>query len=497
VIVAPFCHPSIFGFGLVFSGLPIALTVWTVWMVLAKKLSLSPSGVGALAVLWLTWAHFTLIRIDGLTADLQADLRWRWSPSAEDLFRAELAARDEEDATPDSSAGPLLASPGDWVAFRGPERDGVIRGVTVRADWSTRIPRRLWRRRVGPAWSSVIVVGDRLFTQEQREGEAVVCYDARTGRQRWVHEDTARFWETVSGPGPRATPTFAGGRLFTLGATGILNCLDLATGRRHWSRDITQDAEAKVPGWGFSGSPLVTNGLVVVYAGGKAGKDLLAYRVQTGKLAWATPVGQGSYSSPQLTRLAGKPQILILTDRGLKAVEPATGELLWEHGLAMPGAPRAVQAHAVGRSQLVVGTLAGPGVARIDVSRYASSWQVTERWATTDLRPEFPDFVVHEGHAYGLDSGIFCCIELESGTLRWKGGRYGRGQVMLLADQPALLVLTDRGQAVLLAANPQQRQELGRFQALKGKTWNHPVLAHGRLHVRNAEEMACYELGDK
>jgi hypothetical protein len=154
-----------------------------------------------------------------------------------------------------------------------------------------------------------------------------------------------------------------------------------------------------------------------------------------------------------------------------------------------------VQAHVLSPTELVVGTLAGPGVARIDVTRGSDGWQASERWATTDMHPEFPDFVVHQGHAYGFDSGIFCCIELESGTRRWKGGRYGRGQVVLLADQPALLVLTEKGQAILLAANPQRREELGRFKALAGKTWNHPVIAHSRLYVRNAEEMACYDLG--
>jgi hypothetical protein len=492
VIAAPFCHPSVGGFGLAFTGLPAALTAWTLWMLLARKLSLSFIGVGALMLVWLTWSSFTLIRVDGLSGDLHGDYRWRWSPSAEDLFRAELAAREDE-ASETPGDEPLTAGPGDWIAFRGPERDGVIRGVTISANWSANPPRQLWRQRVGPGWSSVIIVGDWLFTQEQRDkNEAVVCYDARTGKRRWVYEYEARFWETVSGAGPRATPTFADGRLFTLGATGIVNCLDAATGKRYWSRDVTQESGGKVPMWGFSNSPLVVDGLVVVYGG----KDLLAYYVSTGVPVWTASVGPNSYSSPQLTSVAGQQQILFLAERGLTAVEPATGVLLWEHGASMPGAPRAVQAHLLGKTELVVGTLSGPGVARIDVT-HDGGWKATELWATTDLQPEFPDFVAHQGHAYGFDSGIFCCIDLESGTRRWKGGRYGRGQVMLLADQPALLVLTEKGQAVLLAANPERHQELGRFPALAGKTWNHPVIAHGRLYVRNAAEMACYELKGK
>lgn len=298
VIALPFADRSVGGFGLLFTGLPAALTAWALWMALAKQLSLPLSGAGALAVVWLTWASFTLFRLDGVDADLKGDFRWRWSLSAEDRFRAERAARASEAAAV-STDQPLSAGPGDWVAFRGPEREGVVRGIQIPAGWSETPPRPLWRQRVGPAWSSVIVVGDRLFTQEQRdEKEAVVCYDAATGKQVWVREDAARFWEAVSGAGPRATPSFAAGRLYTLGATGILNCRDAATGRRHWSRDVTGDAEAKIPQWGFSGSPLVIDDKVVVYAGGQAKKDLLAYRVGDGELAWGAPVGQGSYASP-------------------------------------------------------------------------------------------------------------------------------------------------------------------------------------------------------
>jgi outer membrane protein assembly factor BamB len=497
LIMTPLCDPSVGKFGLAFTGMPMALTAWALWMLLARTLTLSPAGLGALAVVWLTWSSLALIRVDGVSGDLQGDYRWRWSPSAEDLFQTELAARmDAASETPDSEQ--VASTDGDWIAFRGPMRDGVIRGVNISADWSAKPPRQVWRQRVGPGWSSVIVVGDRLFTQEQRgENEAVICYDAQTGKQQWVHEDRERFWETVSGAGPRATPTFAAGRLYTLGAKGMLNCLDAATGKRHWSREVTQDAGGQVPMWGFANSPLVVDGLVVVYGG----KALLAYKVETGEPAWSADVGGYSYSSPQLTTVAGKPQILFLAERGLIAMDPATGELLWEHGVSMPGAPRSVQAHLMGKGQLVVGTMSGNGVARIDVTR-DSVPKANELWSTNQLNPEFPDFVVHEGHAYGLDSGVFCCIELESGTRRWKGGRYGRGQVMLLADQPALLVLTEKGQAILLAANPERREERGRFQALAGKTWNHPVIAHRsgkapRLYVRNAAEMACYDVGGK
>jgi outer membrane protein assembly factor BamB len=495
VAVAPFCHPSMW-FALPTLGLPVVLTVWTLWMLLVKQTGISWNRRGLLVVVALAWGWFALVRMDGADGALRADTRWRWSAGAEDLFLAEKARRSAPRSQPRPVAdSPLIAAPGDWTEFRGPDRDGVIRGVTIAGDWDTAPPRQLWRQRVGPAWSSVLVIGDRLFTQEQRDQqEAVVCYRAATGEELWVHEDRARFWEAVSGAGPRATPTFADGRLYTLGATGILNCLDAATGKQYWSRDITALADSKPPLWGYSGSPLVTDGVVVVFAGGPGDRGLLALRTDSGETAWTAAAGQGSYSSPQAATIAGKRQCLFLGDRGLTAVDPATGSVLWQHGLAMPGAPRTAQAHALGDGRLVVGSLAGPGVVRIEVSRDGDAWKAAQVWATTQLKPEFPDLVVHQGHAYGLDVGILCCIDLATGKRCWRDGRYGRGQIMVLADQGVLLVLSETGEAVLVAADPRRHEVRGRFAALDGKTWNHPVIAHGRLYVRNAEEMACYKL---
>jgi outer membrane protein assembly factor BamB len=500
-VAAPLTHPSIGVFGLLTSGVPVVLTVWTLWLLLVPPASTAWYRLGSLVVVCLSWGLFTLIRIEGVNGELQADMRWRWSPTAEERFLAEKAkkAGDNPDSSASSAArwAPSVTA-ADWPEFRGPQRDGVIRGVTIATDWDTNPPRLVWRQPIGPAWSSVIVVGDRLFTQEQRgEQETVVCYDAAKGKEIWVHEDPVRFWETVSGAGPRATPTFAGGRVFTLGARGLLNCLDAATGQCHWSRDITAVAGAKVPMWGFSGSPLVVDEVVIVFAGGDGDKSLLGYHTESGELAWTAPAGPSSYSSPQRTTIAGKPQCLFLSDHGLIAVDPATGMVLWQHGAAMPGAPRTLQPHLLGDTQLVVGTLSGPGMSLLDVTPDGASWKTVERWATTQVKPEFPDFVVHEGHAYGFDLGIFCCLDLANGKRTWKGGRYGRGQVMLLADQPLLLVLSETGEAILLATNPKQQEERGRFQALNGKTWNHPVISHGRLFVRNAEEIACYELIEK
>ena len=496
IVVAPLCHKSIW-FGLPTIGLPVALTVLTLWMLFIQWTGFAWPRLGLLVALALSWGYFALHRVDGVNADLQAMTRWRWTPTAEETFLAEIA-HQKSAASPvmrSPSHAPLVLSPGDWPAFRGPDRDGVISGIEIATDWSEAPPKLRWRRRVGPAWSSVIVIGGRLFTQEQRgEQETVVCYEASTGDELWVHEDSARFWEAVSGAGPRATPTLGRGRLFSLGGTGILNCLDPATGQRYWSREVTAEAPAKPPMWGYASSPLVVDDKVIVFAGGESDRNLLAYFTESGEPAWAAPASHDSYSSPELVTIGGQRQCLLLGDHGLTAVDPATGNPLWQYGWVMAGAPRAVQAHLLDTSHLVAGTLSGPGVALVDISRERNQWKVAEVWSTTQMKPEFPDFVVHRGYAYGFDGAFFCCLDLASGKRRWKQGRYGRGQVMLLPEQALLLVISEQGEALLLAADPQQHHELGRFRALAGKTWNHPVIAHGRLYVRNAEEMACFEL---
>jgi outer membrane protein assembly factor BamB len=474
-------------------ALPAALATWTLWMVLVKATGISSDRLGAVAVVALTFGCFELFRNDGAWSNLNIDYHWRWELTEEQKF---LASHRAGNSVAAAEAIPQVA--GDWIAFRGPERDGVIHGTTIATDWNAHPPEKRWRQRVGPAWSSVIIVGDRLFTQEQRgPQETVVCYRAEKGEELWVHEDTVRFDETVSGAGPRATPTFANGRLYTMGGTGILNCLDAATGTPHWKKDVTEIAGANPPMWGYSSSPLVVNDLVIAFAGGPNGKGLLAFHCRDGELAWSADAGSDSYGSPQLTTLAGKPQILMVSDRGLFAVDPGDGKVLWHHGQAMPGAPRTGQPHLVGDSELVVATLEGTGVARIRVAQEGSAWKVETVWNSSQMKTEFPEFVVHDGHIYGFDVAMFCCIDAGTGNRAWKEGRYGRGQEILLADQGLLVVTSEKGEVMLLTADPNQSRELARFEAIKGKTWNHAVIAHGRLYIRNANEMACYELPRK
>jgi outer membrane protein assembly factor BamB len=379
-----------------------------------------------------------------------------------------------------------------WPGFRGPNRDGIVRAVQIETDWSKSPPVELWRRPIGPGWSSFAVGGDLLYTQEQRgEDEVVAAYRLTTGEPVWRHRDATRFWESNGGAGPRATPTLSEGRLYTLGATGILNALDAGNGSVLWSHNASSDTGVKVPGWGFAGSPLVVDDLVIVATSGA----LVAYDRATGARRWLRKSKGGSYSSPHLVMIGGVAQVLLLNGAGATSVAPADGTDLWEH--AWPGDTVIVQPALTAEGDVLISTIGGTGgvgTRRIAVARGSDGWTVKERWTSNGLKPYFNDLVVHKGYAFGFDGSILACIDLADGKRKWKGGRYGNGQLVLLPDQDLLLVLSEEGELALVRATSDQFTEVARFPALEGKTWNHPVLVGDVLLVRNGEQMAAFRL---
>src|SRR5215213_1527118 len=437
------------------------------------------------ASILLACGAWTLVQTGGITGDANSDLSWRWSQTAEERLLAR-AVQETPARTPASEA---VATGADWPGFRGLERDGVVRGARIMTDWKASPPVELWRRPVGPGWSSFAVRGERFYTQEQRgEDELVTCYDLSTGEPVWAHRDAARFYESNGGAGPRGTPTLSGDRVYTLGATGILNALDARDGTAAWSRNAASDTKAKLPGWGFASSPLVVGDVVVVATAG----TLAAYDSATGEPRWFGPKGGGCYGSPQRVTIGGVPQVLLMSATGTVGVAPADGKLLWQHPLQ--ASTSIVQPGVTADGDLLVSEGEGSYMHRIAVAQGVGGWTVEERWMSEGLKPYFNDFVVHRGHAYGLDNGALACIDLNDGGRKWGGGSYGSGQLILLPEQDVLLVVSEQGELALAGATPDRFTELARFPAIKGKTWNHPVLAGDVLLVRNGEEMAAFRL---
>jgi len=473
----------------------------------------------------------TLVRTDGIMNG-GAQLRWRWTPSAEEWLLAQAdpdpdpaiafaagippvdtsapviatAPAAEGKAIESATSSDVAASPAEapttsiasppkpiaWPGFRGPQRDAVIRGITLDTDWARNPPVALWRRPIGPGWSSFAVRGDALYTQEQRGGDEIVAaYSIRTGEPIWRHRDAARFWESNGGAGPRGTPALSSdGRVYAFGGTGLLNALDAETGEVIWARNAGTDGKKSIPEWEFSSSPIVVGDLVVLGVDGQ----LVAYERATGRPRWFGPAHGWSHSSPHLVTIDGVEQVLYASNAGLTSVAP-DGTVLWEH--AWPGGA-IVQPARVGEGDVLFsvrsGAMGGAGMRRLGVGRSSGSWTVEERWTSTGLKPYFNDFVVHKGYAFGFDGSILAAIDLADGRRVWKGGRYGAGQMVLLADQDLLLVTSEEGELVLVRAMPDQFTEVARVKAIDGKTWNHPAVAGDVLLVRNGEEMAAFRL---
>ncbi|MFN0121239.1 MAG: PQQ-binding-like beta-propeller repeat protein [Blastocatellia bacterium] len=529
-------HQSIAGAGmgmlLYMSAIPILGLALVAWALIAGRFPVVARRASLAAVILLASAPWALVRTAGVGSG-GSEYHWRWTPTPEEQLLAQ--AKDEPKPLPTVTATPqqtqtlpsptasvvapqvaaspaaipvaspaasatvkatpaarvAVERPAEWPGFRGPGRDSVIRGVQIKTDWAAAPPVELWRRPVGPGWSSFAVRGDLFYTQEQRgEEEIVACHKLSTGEPVWRHKDAVRFWESNGGAGPRGTPAISGDRVYAFGATGMLNALDADSGKVIWSRNVATDTGRKVPDWGFASSPLVMNDIVVVAAAG----TLAAYDIAAGKLRWKGPSYGGSYSSPHQVTIGGVPQILLLGGPGAISVAPADGAVLWEHKWE-PGA--IVQPALTSDGDILVNALAmsgGLATRRLHVSRGSGGWDVAERWTSNGLKPYFNDFVVHKGHAYGFDGNILACINLEDGKRAWKGGRYGNGQLVLLPDQDLLLVLSEEGELALVSATTDKYTELAKFTALEGKTWNHPVLIGERLLVRNGEQMAAFRL---
>ncbi len=485
-VTSRFLHESIataqLGLTYFIYAIPILSLAFVVWAVVSRSFSERLRRVSMVVTIVLASGVWTLFRTVGMTSDMGHDFAWRWTETSEDQLL--IQAGDE----PTGAALPMSAgsTETDWPGFRGPDRNGIIRGVRIETGWSLLPPEEMWRQSVGPGWSSFAVRGNLFYTQEQRgEDEVVTCYNVANGKSVWRHRDAARFLGADANPGPRATPTLSNGLLFTFGATGILNVLDAADGAVIWSRDAASDAGMEVPVWGFASSPLVVENVVIVHVG----STILAYDLKTGDQRWSGTVGFG-YSSPHLLKIDGVTQVLLQSGVGTTSFLPSDGTILWEY--LWDEGDRILQPAMTTDGDILLCSVS-KGLRRLGIENGPGGWTIEERWTSTRLKSNFNDFVVHKGFAYGFDGTSLTCIDIKDGKRNWKGGRYG-GQLVLLADQDVLLVLSEKGELALVPATPGQFTELERFSAIKGKTWNHPVLVGDVLLVRNGQEMVAYRL---
>jgi len=455
-----------------------------------------PTKLAVLGVVLLAGGVFAgLVRSVELSGGWEPMLRWRWQADPAARFDEYLVQKATTASLPplDLTIGPL-----DFPRYRGAQGDGVVRGVRLATDWSTP-PRLLWRHPCGGGYAGFAVAGNVAVTIEQRrDQEAIVCYDRDSGSERWVYAYPALFHrsEPMGGDGPRATPTIFDGAVYSLGATGVLVCLDGASGRERWKINILEDNGAANTAWAMSGSPLVVDDRVIVNPGidpsQNAGKSLAAYDRKDGRKLWAANNRAAAYGSPEVVTLAGRRQILLFDGVGLAGFDLADGRELWSHPWETMMGMNIIQPLVVGADRVLISSELSNGAALLQIARDSEQFTVQEVWHNRYLASKFSSPVLHEGQIYGLNYGILSCLDAATGARRWKDQRYGHGQILLAGD--VILVLGEKGEVALVAADPNGGRELARLAALDGKTWNTPALAGKQLFVRNHTEMACYEL---
>ena len=451
--------------------------------------------VGLLAAVGLACA---VLRIERVSGDLVPEFMFRWSPSRDRTLPKAAAA-----AVPTATA--WEATPADFPRFLGPSGSGSIEGPVLDPDWEARPPEKLWRRPIGAGWSGFVTCGDHAVTLEQRgEEETISCQSVATGEVEWTVAVPGRHQTVLGGSGPRSTPTIARGVVYTTGATGWLHAIDGASGRVLWKKNVLDDlgidadAHALAVAWGRSGSPLVTESLVIVPGGGprKDGSagSLVAYDVTTGERRWTGGTEQISYVSPELVSIAGREVVLIVNESSVAGHDPDDGAELWTFD--WPGHSNSdatcSQAQVVDDGRILITKGYGVGAAVFEAAAgdrpsFAAAWR-----EPAVLKTKFTNVAIHDGHAYGLSDGILECVALADGKRRWKGGRYGQGQVLRVGA--FLIVQAESGEVVLVDCSPEKHSVRARLAALDGQTWNNACLSGDRLLVRNAEEAACYRL---
>jgi len=415
-------------------------------------------------------------------------------------FDALEASRREQTNAP-APAGLPTASSAYWTGYRGAKRDGHYEQQPILTQWPEAGPKLLWKQPCGGGYASFAIAGGRAFTLEQRrDQESVVAYDVASGRELWAFTYAGKFndaWD-MGGIGPRSSPAWDDGRVFAIGAQGQLHCVEAESGRLFWKRDLFVDNECKNLDFGMSASPLVVDDKVIVVAGAptsRRGCGIAAYDKSTGAPLWKSQSDKQAYNSPSLVTIAGQPQVLLVAGTRALAITPDDGKLLWEFPWSVSYDNHTAQPVLLGGDRLFFSAGYGAGCVAIQVTKKRDAFNVTELWRNKNMKNKFTSSVFWQGHIYGLDEDILVCLDAETGQRKWKDGRYGYGQVLLASGH--LIVMCGQGDLALVKATPDGHDEVARFPAIKGKTWNVPALSDGRLLIRNGAEMACYDLSVK
>jgi len=395
----------------------------------------------------------------------------------------------------DTAAAAPAASRNAWTNFRGSRRDGKYDEGSISTNWPANGLPVLWKQPVGVGHASFVVADGKAYTIEQRRSQEVVAaYDINNGHELWTQKWNAEFTEST-GDGPRATPTWEQGRIYALGATGELRCLDANSGAVIWGKNILNDNAARNLQWAQAASPLIVDDKVIVLPGGANGKSVVAYNKNTGAPVWKVLDDQQAYVSPMLVELAGRRQIVVVSSFRVVGLAPENGALLWSYPWDTDMGINVSQPIVVDRNRFFISSGYGKGAALVEVKGSGNSFTASTIWENKNMKNKFNSSVLHNGYVYGLDEGILVCLDVNSGERKWKEGRYGYGQIVLAGNN--LIVTSDQGDVALVKASPDKYTEVARFKGVEGQTWNYPAIAGGKLLVRNSNEMAAFDISAK
>jgi outer membrane protein assembly factor BamB len=450
------------------------------WLILLSGLPWRMRFAGAAVALLLPG----MVKMDGHTGSFFPQFSWRWTASSATEL-PEFTGKMAEEGTVFETKGAA-----NFPRLLGESMNNKVSGEMLPDGWFERKPSEIWRRSIGEGWSAFSVSSGYAFTMEQLgPHETTICYELKTGEPVWAHQEKVRFEESMGDDGPRSTPTIADGRVFSLGATGILSCLDARTGELIWGMDVLSEAGHDVPKWAKSCSPLVVDDKVLVTLGEKAEKNLAAINVRNGKLIWRSGDYPSSYASPVVAELAGKRQIVALQQKSVDGYDIETGEILWSFPIRN-GQSNCASPMIIDDTVITSGGY-GYGTHRIQISKTDEGFEAKQMWKSLKLKAKFADFLVHQGHIYGLNEGRLVCLDLETGRSTWRGTNLGHGQLLGVGDHA--IVQHEDGPISVIALNPEKETIVNEFDALEHRTWNHPVVAGNMLLVRNDRDAIAFE----
>jgi outer membrane protein assembly factor BamB len=418
------------------------------------------------------------------------------------LLEALVTAEFVEDAPAAEEAG--------WPQWRGAHRDGVTIASDLATRWPASGPKMLWEKNIADneGYSSFAVLGGRAYTL-LRDGaeEAIVCWNVADGTEVWRKSYASGVPKDDSlggyGVGPRSTPTLHEGLVYTVGAGGRFQCRNAKTGDLEWEHDLLKEYGAANLRWGTAFSPLVDDDLVFANPGGPGGKSLVAFDRKTGTEKWRSQDDPAGYSSPVAITLDGERQIVFFTGHSVVGVRAKDGSFRWrfpwetQHGVnaATPILFRA-KIDGTERQFVFVSSGYGKGCALLVLSPNAGRVDVQRVFESNSLCSHFGSPVRLGDHVYGFNETKLVCLSLRTGKVTWEKNGFKKGS--LLAVNGYLLVLAEDGKLALMKATPEEPAIVTETARLMGRRcWTMPVLAEGRLFLRDEDNVRCFYLRQK